>query len=119
MRWIIKYLRIFFILWMTFVFLFANFEFLHLHKLTISIPAHNCLGIEQSSINNQSIYWGFQNCLIETFVKSLQIGFTFFGGKSFFFHNSYLNNCICLFKFPLLQNQVQLPTPRAPPILFV
>ncbi len=115
MRWIIKYLRVFFILWITFVFLFSNFEFLHLHKLTISIPVSNCLEIEQASVNNQNIYWGFQNCLIETFVKSLQIGFLLFLDKSLFFRH-YLNNCIYLFKLPLLQNQVQLPALRAPPI---
>lgn len=116
MKWTTKYLKIIFTFWITFVFLFSHFEFLHLHKLTISISTNNHLGIEQHSINNNNIYFGFQNCLIETFIKSLQIGFLF-GTKSFFFNTSFLGDGIPIFKFPLLQNQIQLPTSRAPPTL--
>lgn len=117
MRWVNKYLRISFILWIAFVFLFANFEFLHSHKFAIAIYFNNDLGAEQFFVNSHRIYFGLQKCLLEIFVKSLQIGF-FFGNKGIFFDSLFLDHSIRIFNFPLLQNRVQLPITRAPPVFF-
>lgn len=117
MGWVNKYLKISFVLWITFVFLFSNFEFLHPHKFTIAIFFNNYSATEQFSTNSHYIYFGFQKCLLEIFVKSLQAGF-FFRANDIFFEHLFLDNRLYTFNFPLPQNQFQLPISRAPPTFF-
>lgn len=114
MERIVKYSRIFFLWWITFVFLFSNFEFLHSHRLKISIPTNNQYAITQFHKSIQNIFSGLHTCLIETFIKTLQFGF-FFDNLELFFETVISNYNINLLKFSLAQNQIQLPIPRSPP----